>query len=243
MGGTLTMTIEPLYVNTPRIWRGHFGVFKKGIYDEIKSKVEEYPKEKLRSRELNNHSFSTAKINEYRPHQLEALVPFYRQLYADILQLHFQFFNAVTPGPQKMEPVFDTGFYSIADEYSPDEFVDKLNKDPDWARDVYKKLFLIERSWFNLSYSEGQVSPHNHSGIVSYVCAYYVKVPINGGRFLVRTRNPNRIEGDWKDDMIPIEVKSGDYLIFPGDLVHGSEPNESNEERMVITTNIVLKHY
>ena len=63
------MTIEPLYVNTPRIWRGHFGVFKKGIYDEIKSKVEEYPKEKLRSRELNNNSFSTAKIDEYRPHQ------------------------------------------------------------------------------------------------------------------------------------------------------------------------------
>jgi ectoine hydroxylase-related dioxygenase (phytanoyl-CoA dioxygenase family) len=71
--------------------------------------------------------------------------------------------------------------------------------------------------------------------------AAYLNMPENGGYF--ECKDPlEDLKGfyyhdtnDWMWKEIP--VVSGDVLIFPGWLKHRTQPNNSDEERWVITTN------
>jgi len=38
-----------------------------------------------------------------------------------------------------------------------------------------------------------------------------------------------------------IDVKTHDMVLFPGDLVHGTEPNESDTDRIVIGANYFIR--
>mgnify|MGYP003335683667 CR=1 FL=1 len=103
-------------------------------------------------------------------------------------------------------------------------------------------------SWINRHGNGSWTSEHNHRGS-AWSCAYYLKVPENSGRFMVRdpmeynwgntksVNNRGGIDGIW----YPIEVKTGDFLLFPPWLYHKTEKNLSNESRYVMSINYDIK--
>tara|TARA_B100000287_G_scaffold392671_1_gene405271 strand:- start:185 stop:940 length:756 start_codon:yes stop_codon:yes gene_type:complete len=251
----MSSPIQPLVIDTPRVWKGHFGVPEKRIYKRIKSKLIELEKNWPNSSygslfkdtngsvEQVGNCFSTSAIDEYRPHKLEEFRLFYKHLYKDLVSLYFEVYGGTSPQPHSLEKVFDTGFYSVKTDHAREEFGRLLKEKPEyWEKKLHEKFFIIERSWFNINYEGGQTTEHHH--IPSpFVCSYYLNVPQGGGDFLIRSRNPLWKEDKWKEEMVSIPVKSGDYLIFCGDIPHGAQPNTSKEERIVMSTNISLKDY
>ncbi len=219
--------INPVLVETPYVWKGNFAPPKN--YGEIKDTIEMLRKDKeLGSSLETGDSFSTVLCNQYRPHKIEELLPFYSHLYKAIEGIYFQINESPRVKNHTLVPVEDTGFHWI-------KYTDGFHSTD--------KLFLIENSWFNIHYKGGRTIEHNHGDKVSFVCAYYLKVPENGGSFLIRSKDINRTPGPWRDYLQPIPVETGDFLIFPGHTNHASEENQSDEERIVITTNIVVNHF
>lgn len=92
--------------------------------------------------------------------------------------------------------------------------------------------FLIDKSWFNLHRKTGKTKEHHH-GLIDHVCAFYLKAPPNSGRFEIHE----------KDKIVPIEISTNDYLIFQGNMIHGSEVSNSNEDRIVVTTNVFARYF
>jgi uncharacterized protein (TIGR02466 family) len=99
-------------------------------------------------------------------------------------------------------------------------------------------------SWINRHDNGAWTEEHNHRGC-SWSCAYYLKVPENSGRFMVRdpmeynwgnTRSVD-LRGGVDDIWYPVEVKTGDFLLFPPWLWHKTEKNLSNESRYVMSIN------
>ena len=78
--------------------------------------------------------------------------------------------------------------------------------------------------------------------------AYYVKAPENSGDFKIG--NPHSISRDKFPErekptelnrlVAKIKVQEGDLLIFPSYLPHSVLPNETDEDRMVISFNIYI---
>lgn len=103
-------------------------------------------------------------------------------------------------------------------------------------------------SWINRHRNGAWTSEHNHRGS-SWACAYYLNVPENSGRFMVRdpmeynwgnTKSVNH-RGNIDDIWYPIEVKTGDFLLFPSWLYHKTEKNLSNESRYVMSINYDIR--
>jgi uncharacterized protein (TIGR02466 family) len=100
--------------------------------------------------------------------------------------------------------------------------------------------YSITNSWLNVHYKGGKTHAHNHSNTFMAAAAY-LNMPENGGYF--ECKDPlEDLKGfyyhdtsDWMWREIP--VISGDVLIFPGWLKHRTQPNNSDEERWVLTTN------
>jgi uncharacterized protein (TIGR02466 family) len=99
-------------------------------------------------------------------------------------------------------------------------------------------------SWINRHAAGAWTSEHNHRG-TTWACAYYLRVPENSGRFMVRdpmeyhwgTIKSVENRGGVDDIWYPIEVKTGDFLLFPPWLYHKTEKNLSNESRYVLSVN------
>lgn len=99
----------------------------------------------------------------------------------------------------------------------------------------------IGESWFNIHKKTGETLEHHHNGI-GLVVTCYISLPENGG--FIEFRDPLEYHKAhtpiipeqelWKQ----IECKSGDILIFPGWLKHRTQPNMSDEDRIVLTLNI-----
>jgi uncharacterized protein (TIGR02466 family) len=124
----------------------------------------------------------------------------------------------------------------------------------EWANDrlnyVINKWQLAQipyqpvTSWINRHNTGAWTSEHNHRGC-SWSCAYYLKVPENSGRFLVRdpmeyhwgNSKSYDLRGGIDDAWYPIEVKTGDFLLFPSWLWHKTEKNLSNDSRYVMSIN------
>lgn len=97
-------------------------------------------------------------------------------------------------------------------------------------------------SWINRHNQGGWSEEHNHRGSY-FVAVYYIEAPENCGRLLVR----DPMEYHWgyipsvmrgiDDIWYPIEVKTGDFLLFPSWLWHKTEPNLSNKTRYVMSIN------
>jgi uncharacterized protein (TIGR02466 family) len=100
------------------------------------------------------------------------------------------------------------------------------------------------QSWINRHDTGAYTSEHNHRGC-AWSCAYYLKVPENSGRFLVRdpmeyhwgNSRSHDLRGGIDDIWYPVEVKTGDFLLFPPWLWHKTEKNLSNEPRYVMSIN------
>lgn len=95
-------------------------------------------------------------------------------------------------------------------------------------------------SWIIKHNHGGWTDEHNHPEAM-WSCAYYLKAPENSGRFLVRDPmdycwfNKRSLENC--DSWYPIDLKTGDFLIFPSWLYHKTEKNMSNEAKWVMSIN------
>lgn len=105
----------------------------------------------------------------------------------------------------------------------------------------------VHNSWFNWHPPGSQTKEHDHSGI-HMVIVVYLKNPAGGGN--IQFKDPmNQIWAsypkseehayDWKT----VKVETGDVLFFPGFLRHRTEKNLSNEDRLVMTTNICIDFF
>jgi uncharacterized protein (TIGR02466 family) len=105
----------------------------------------------------------------------------------------------------------------------------------------------VHSSWFNLHPPGSFTEEHDHSGIHMVVVAY-LKNPENGGN--IQFKDPmNQIwasyprTDDYAYDWKTVEVKTGDVLFFPGFLRHKTEINKSDEDRLVLTTNVCIDFF
>ena len=230
--------IDAINIDTPYIWKGHLDRPKS--YGEIKQNlllIKDQCSGQIQSPLEEGDAFSTVGYDRYRPHRIEELAPFYKQLYNDLQFIHFRVNDRTRVPSHMLSPVFDTGFHSV-------DLQDRQRTED--------KFFLIDRSWFNVHYRGARTLPHDH-GIVDYVCAYYLNHPDNSGNFMVEpsggmstavlNSDSTKISYSHKQNPLTIPVETGDYLIFPGHVTHGCESSDSDEERIVLTTNIVVNKY
>jgi len=106
----------------------------------------------------------------------------------------------------------------------------------------------IREMWAIINKKEDFNVVHTHPNSC-LSAAYYVKAPINCGRFPIENlniakrhsspllANPNELN----INVAGIEVTEGDLLIFPGYLPHKVARNEADEDRIVISFNVDIK--
>ena len=78
--------------------------------------------------------------------------------------------------------------------------------------------------------------------------AYYVKVPKNSGKFKItnphmisRDRFPQRVKPTELNRLAAtFEISEGDLIIFPSYLPHSVLPNETDEDRIVVSFNLYI---
>mgnify|MGYP003333825085 FL=1 len=115
---------------------------------------------------------------------------------------------------------------------------DQMLKDNNSAMDYY-----VSNSWVNVHNKNGITGEHNHA-CTSIVVAAYLNMPENGGNFLCK--DPL----EYHKAMLPVHSAhlwrqiptiSGDVLVFPGWLIHKTQPNLSDQDRWVLTTNLMQR--
>lgn len=88
----------------------------------------------------------------------------------------------------------------------------------------------VQYSWFNIMYKGSFVAPHAHNYIhdVKFAITYYPR--------LEQGHNP--IELRINDNWVPVDIKQGQCLIFPGDMLHRVPIQQSNNPRCCIAFNM-----
>ena len=105
----------------------------------------------------------------------------------------------------------------------------------------YNRQSEVIGSWFNRHYKSGYTDEHQHN-FSTFVASCYLKCPPDSGNIVFR--NPleyhmcsfpivNEVQM-----LREIECKTGDVIIFPGWLKHFTTPNNTDQERIVMTINI-----
>ena len=99
----------------------------------------------------------------------------------------------------------------------------------------------VTQSWFNQHFRDGNTLEHNHS-FVTFVASCYVSCPPDSGN--IEFKDPLEYHKQswpivpeqslWRE----VEVATNDVLIFPGFLKHRVLPNNTDQERIVMTFNI-----
>lgn len=96
-----------------------------------------------------------------------------------------------------------------------------------------------EQSWLNLHKRSGETLEHAH-GYVELVVTCYLTLPENSG--FIEYKDPLemvKINTPTPENSIFYEVpaKTNDVLIFPGWLKHRTQPNNTDDDRVVMTIN------
>tara|TARA_A100001035_G_scaffold226568_1_gene187629 strand:- start:1695 stop:2306 length:612 start_codon:yes stop_codon:yes gene_type:complete len=109
------------------------------------------------------------------------------------------------------------------------------------ANRILDKENCLLQSWLNTHGKGGETLEHSHN-LVDFVVTSYLNLPENGG--FIEFRDPleyhkansyiNAEEELWK----PVHCTTNDVIIFPGWLKHRVQPNQSDEERVVMTINV-----
>ena len=81
--------------------------------------------------------------------------------------------------------------------------------------------------------------------------AYYVKAPKNCGKFTIENPNsvnkhsypPSDKKTKFNSKLEKLDIEEGDLFIFPAHLTHGVEENKSDEDRIVISFNIIINNF
>ena len=104
----------------------------------------------------------------------------------------------------------------------------------------YERQSSVIGSWFNRHFKTGYTLEHQHN-FTTFVASCYVKCPPNSGNIEFKdpleyhkTTFPIVGERNFKE----LPVQTNDVLIFPGWLKHKVQPNETEQERIVMTFNI-----
>ena len=96
------------------------------------------------------------------------------------------------------------------------------------------------QSWVNLQKRTGYTLEHAHSPC-PMVISCYLKAPEGSGGLLVRDPLEMHRSGYPQECQETIwrliEVKTNDILVFPGWLQHKTQPNNTDEDRVVLTVN------
>ena len=227
--------MEPCFIDVPKVWKGNFLV-SHSFRQTINNKLSEIESDCEPDYYQNGESYSTSFIDDFRPHKSPLFNDFYKQIYNDLLILHYQIGKNQFNRPNKLVPVGDSGF--VAPEYNEteDEFTEKHTQDPQKYNDLCsKETFILENSWLNVQKKGGFTSAHIHKEI-QYVCAYYIDIPQGSGNVWFESKPTG--------EPYEVELIDGDYLIFPGDLPHGSFPSDVNDDRVLMTSifNVKQKH-
>ena len=115
-----------------------------------------------------------------------------------------------------------------------------------------KGTLKIHNLWFNVNGKGNFNWPHQHVGYAQSG-TYYVKVPKNSGTLRIINPNHNVAMPTWGAGLnknMPLEVNPNDFgiepqektfLCFPSWLQHAVTPNKSDEERISIAFDYLIK--
>ena len=105
----------------------------------------------------------------------------------------------------------------------------------------------VSNFWVNVHNKGGYTKMHRHGPTVLTMAAY-LQLPPNGGyiQFLdplenikaYHMKNEDEEHFNWKT----VKAETGDVIIFPGWVLHRTEPNQSDDQRWVLTTNYMSTH-
>ena len=109
---------------------------------------------------------------------------------------------------------------------------------------------ICSEMWAIINKKENFNVRHTHPNC-NLSAAYYVKAPQDCGKFTIE--NPHSIskhsypisnrKTEFNSRLEKLEIKEGDLLVFPAYLPHGVEENKSNEDRIVISFNIIINNF
>ncbi len=102
-------------------------------------------------------------------------------------------------------------------------------------------------AWANVHDAGGYNAYHNHAGALLSAC-YYLSVPPESGALVLRDPRPGAMLSPWQGSLRPncgseiaITPVTGQLVVFPNWLEHGTEAHGDNESRISIPINAILK--
>lgn len=113
-----------------------------------------------------------------------------------------------------------------------------LNYNKDMRPEVYEM-------WTNIYKQDSFIETHNHSPI-HMTASFYLQHPDNGGNIVFEHPNATLLKHQpYAFDQIrytafekEVSVTTGTLVIFPGYMNHKTQPNLSNEDRIIIGSNV-----
>tara|TARA_B100001094_G_C18111567_1_gene761466 strand:- start:40 stop:654 length:615 start_codon:yes stop_codon:yes gene_type:complete len=104
-------------------------------------------------------------------------------------------------------------------------------------------------SWISINKKGHSHKQHKHKGV--FISAVYYQQVESGRLYFLENKSMlekiHFLDYDIKEWTLfnsprwNIDVKTHDMVLFPGDLVHGTEPNESDTDRIVIGANYFIR--
>lgn len=118
-------------------------------------------------------------------------------------------------------------------------------KDMNWNMD--KQLVKIQSMWAIIN-EKGAFNERHHHGNSTLSCAYYVRAPQDCGQILFYDPRPAPVffhpysenSNTLNASVNSITPNEGTLVIFPSYLEHSVNPNLSEDERIVISFNIII---
>jgi len=103
--------------------------------------------------------------------------------------------------------------------------------------------YVIGETWVNNHY-RGDMTLQHHHAFAAAAVSHYISAPPHCGRILFEDPCEQFFRGyphkqDYAHGWCPVEIETGDTLIFPGWLPHCVEESQTDEPRWVLTTNII----
>jgi len=107
----------------------------------------------------------------------------------------------------------------------------------DWK--FFQTNAIIDGSWVNLHPPGAWTKDHSH-GIAAISVVLYLDQPEDGGNLEFQNPLFYQWSGYPKENELwkTVEIKTGDVLMFPGWLVHRTQKNQSQNNRVVMSMNI-----
>lgn len=142
----------------------------------------------------------------------------------------------------------------IVKNKSFENFFEKVTEKANSIKDLYKlkneHMLFVDSAWVNINQKYDYNVLHNH-GDNFFSGVYYANVPDNSGAIEFRHPSAAKAVISWSkfayqlngmnSDILNIEPKTGQIIIFPSWLDHEVNRNNSDEERVSIAFNFKIK--